>query len=140
MTAMSVYFKTLRGRHGLTQPYVAACVGVDKATVWRWENEGRRPEGQTMYALLDTLHGHMDDVKAIDADPDNTKKGEQLAEMRFTEYQSKRAADIIQETAPEELDRILDEMRAEAKRDPSLLGILHSLLTNWRVRGDGQSR
>lgn len=139
MTAMGMYFRTLRGYHDFTQPYVAGQVGVDKGTVWRWENEGRRPDGPALNALLDTLHGDMEDIKVIDADPDNVEMGERLAERRYAKYERDRVAEVIEGIEPEELDYILDEMRAEALRNPNVLDTLRSLLASWRGRADDRS-
>lgn len=137
--AMSAYFRTLRGRHNFTQPYIAEQVGVDKATVWRWENEGRRPDGPTMHALLDVLHGDMDDIKEIDADPSNEEKGAHLAEIRFNTYQSQRVEQIINETAPKDLDHIFAEIRKEAQVKPGVIDALRLFLSGWRSPGGGQS-
>lgn len=46
--------KTLRKKLNLTQSQLAEKIGVNLATVWRWENEGI-PQRGTARAYLDQL-------------------------------------------------------------------------------------
>jgi DNA-binding transcriptional regulator YiaG len=143
--ALAVYFSTLRMRHGLSRPQVVRRINerigveVDTSTVYRWERKGKRPSGPSLHALLDVLHGHMDDVKAIDADPSNTQKGEYLAEKRFTESQQQRLDTIARDASPE-VEEILRQLREEARVKPDVVGLLRSLLATLRSADGVQSR
>lgn len=139
--ALAIYFATLRKRHGLTRPQIVCRINerigveVDTSTVYRWEKKGKRPSGPSLHALLDVLSGHMDDVKAIDADPSNTRRGMYLAEQRFALSQQQQLAQLVHDPDPE-VDRLLAELRDEARIRPDVIGVLRSLLATLRDDGD----
>ncbi len=53
ITAMNEYLnlKQLRSARGWTQQQMADFFGVDKATIWRWENEGVPKRGPSRKAI-----------------------------------------------------------------------------------------
>jgi len=51
MSTLLIDIKTLRKRRNWTQDDMAKFFGVDKATVWRWENEGIPKRGVARNAI-----------------------------------------------------------------------------------------
>lgn len=140
MEAVGEYIKTLREEQRLTQGQVieslAESLGrrpVDPTTLWRWETGQRLPRGDTLNGLVRVLGGNIADVADLSNDPTATaSQGHDRAIRWLRHDQHERIDEIIETTPPEELDGIIEELRREYQRNPSLLSHLRTFLAGWR--------
>lgn len=138
MEAVAEYIKTLREEQQLTQAQVLDRLAdrhgrrVDLTTLWRWESGRRRPRSDTLNGLVDVLGGSSTDVSDLFNDPAATAgQGHERAIQWLRRDQHERINEIVQTTPPEELDSIIEELRREYQRNPSLLDHLRSFLAGY---------
>lgn len=105
-----------------TQKELAERIGMTDRIVSLWETERNLPNRDSLLRLAKEFQISLDD-------------------FNLTEEQLARIDAIIEETPPEDLTAILDEVRAEAEAEPTIIQALRAWLAGWRAHGDGdQSR
>lgn len=140
MEAVAEYIKTLREEQHLTQAQVIESLAdllgrrpVDPTTLWRWETGQRSPRGDTLNGLVKVLGGSVADVADLSSDATATaSQGHDRAIRWLRHDQRERINEIVETTPPEELDTIIEELRREYQRNPSLLSHLRTFLAGWR--------
>ena len=139
MLAVGEYIKTLREEQQLTQAQVierlAKYIGgrkIDQTTLWRWETGQRTPKGDALDGLLKVLEGNRADVSELFDDPvEAPGRGHDRAVRWLRRDQHEHIDAIVETTPPEELDSIIEELRREYQKNPSLLSHLRSFLAGW---------
>lgn len=139
MLAVGEYIRTLREEQHLTQGQVIERLAtkygqkVSQSTFWRWESGQRSPRSTTLNGLIDVLGGSSADVSDLFNDPAATvNEGRNRAIRWLRRDQQERIAEIVETTSPKELDTVIEELRMEYRRNPSLLGYLRTFLAGWR--------
>lgn len=125
---LRAYVRERRRWRNLTQEQLAEKIGMSLRAYTDWER-GKRP------TIKSTLLTQI--VEALGAAP------EHVAELLSRSVPPERARElaridrIIAETSPEELDRIVADLRARAEREPALIVILRALLGRSSASHDG---
>lgn len=145
MIAAGSYIRALREGRRLTQDAVIARAAgqlngrkIDPTTLWRIESGRRRTRSDILSAVVTAVEGDSEDVSRLMQNPHATADdGEAAALALLTSEQRQHIDRIVEETDPDELATIIEELRGEYRHSPGLLTFLRGALAGWRARGGG---
>lgn len=146
MPAVSIYLRLLRDASGLSQEAAAARAGISSKTLGRWEkaDSDNEPGVSNLKRLVQALGGSAKDaVQLLIRDDATEEDGRVAAEMwlALTPEERERVDSILAGSLPDELARVIEELRSEYRNDQGLVSLLRGVLLGWRARGsDFRSR
>lgn len=140
MIAVGQYIRTLRKEQRLTRPIVVTRMAerlgykVDHTTIWRIES-GRtsHPHADVLAALVEAVEGDQQEATRLYQDETARATDGEASALAWLRRDQVARIDQIAETMPrDELTNIIEELRAEHQRDPSLVQHLRTFLAGWR--------
>jgi len=143
MIAVGKYLYTLREEQGYTQEHVIDLLWqhigrkIDKTTLWRIENGKRKAaRSDILTGLIDVLGGNGDDMMRLANDKEASDLDGYNAAIRWLRRDQVERIDAAAAEPGDDLDVVIEELRAEYRRSPGLVTHLRTFLAGWRGRGD----
>ena len=115
---MGAFIRQQRKAARMTQRDLADAIQMDNRSVSDWERGASTPSSTALRRLARVFRIDLDEITSYLTD-------DQLAQIDS----------IVDETPPEELSAILDEIRAEGGSRPDIARALRDWLSGWRAHG-----
>lgn len=139
MPAVSGYLRVLRDAKGWSQEEAAVRGGVSSKTLGRWEkpNNNHEPGVFGLKKVVQALGGSAKDaVQLLIRDNATEEEGRAAAAawLALTPQERERVDSILTEVLPEDMKKIIAELRLEYRDDRGLVDALRTILLSWRSR------
>lgn len=116
---LRAYAKERRRRNKLTQEQLAEKIGMSLRAYTDWERGKRSTIKSTLLTkMVEVLEAAPEHIAELLSKPVTPQRARELAHIDK----------IIHGTDPDELDRIIDEIRARAEKEPALIAVLKVLI------------